>query len=225
MQQALAIAKSPVLEVGCGRGELSCYLGLKGFTVSGFDLSGEGVRQGNAMAAGLNLGNRVTLAQANAQELPYPDNHFASVVGHGVLHHIAKYANTASELHRVMQPGASAVFLENLGNGPWRLVRRWTMLSKENEQFGDINLTTGFLRNWAGQFSSVHIRGINLAFMAKRLFFVRRENPDGTVVKASRTNPVSRALLSGLWLTDEVLVNHTPIGNWLGGMCLVTLKK
>lgn len=188
LRSALRTARSPFLEVGCGLGELSCYLGHRGFNVSGFDLSPEAVRAGRRMVDQARLGSRVTLAATNTQHLEYADETFASAVGHGVLHHIAKYPGTAEELHRVMKPGSRAVFLENLGNGPWRLMRRWTMLSTENEQFGDINLTTRFLKDWASPFRAVRIRGFDLALMSKRLAFVRDERPDGTVGKRCRFN-------------------------------------
>lgn len=220
--------EAPILEFGCGRGDLSCYLALKGAKeVCGFDLSGKAVEFAQQLAASSNVQKQVSFEQMNAQSLRYPDGKFGLVVGHGVLHHIAKYPGTAAELYRVMKPGGTAIFLENLGNGPvWRMIRKLTM---GDTDLGDLNLSTAYLKEWASSFSEVKIQGFNVLSMSKRFFFIREESLDGNVRKANRFNGLPwflvRMFLSGLYLIDEVLFNHTPLGNYLGGMCIVTFRK
>lgn len=223
----LGVRDEPVLEYACGRGDLACYLALSGFTnVHAFDLSEEGPATGRRLAEASGVRGATHFQSMNAMALDYPDNSFAFVVGFGVLHHVAKYPNTAQELYRVMRPGATALFLENLGNGPWRLIRQHTIGATE---FGDINLTTAFLRTWARDFSHCDVRGIFAAFMVKRLCFIRRERADGTTIEACRFRGlawrVARMALSACYVFDEAAINHTPLGNWLGGISLVTLRK
>ena len=152
---------------------------------------------------------------------------FDVVIGKGVLHHIAKYPGTAEELLRIMKPGARAIFLENLGNGPvWRAIRRLTM---GTTNFGDINLSNDYLKDWAKPFSKCKIRGFHVLFMAKRFFFIREEKENSPIRKGHRFSSVpwffTRMMLTAAYLVDEILFNYTPLGNYLGGMCLVFLRK
>ena len=222
------IGSGSVLEYGCGRGDLSCYLALKGWKeIHGFDLSGKAIEFAQRLAQSCGLQDRVFFQVMNAQSLKYPNEKFGLVVGHGVLHHISKYPGTASELYRVMKPGATAIFLENLGNGPiWRLIRRITM---GDTDFGDINLSTEYLKDWSSSFSGFKIRGFHVLFMAKRFCFIRRDEEDGTVEKNNRFKGLPwwliRMFLSGCYFFDELVFNHTPLGNYFGGMCIITLRK
>jgi SAM-dependent methyltransferase len=222
------VGDGPVLEYGCGRGDLSCYLALKGYgEVYGFDISAKAIELGQRLVKTCSLQDKIFLQQMNAQELKYPSEKFALVIGKGVLHHISKYPGTSSELHRVMKPGAVAIFLENLGNGPvWETIRR---ISMGDTELGDIDITTKWLREWTTPFQDFKLRGFHLLFMAKRFCFIREEKGDGSVCKRNRFSGfpwlLIKALLTGCYLFDELLVNHTPIGNYLGGMCIITLRK
>jgi len=218
----------PILEYGCGRGDLSCYLALKGWKeVYGFDLSETAIQFGKKLVASCNLQDRVFFQQMNAQSLDYPDDRFFMVVGKGVLHHISKYPGTATELFRIMKPGAVAVFLENLGNGLiWKKIRQHTM---GNTDLGDINITTDWLKEWASPFKEMKLKGFHLLFMAKRLFLIREEKTDGFIVKKRRFDGILwlfvQILLSGCYLFDELFINHNKIGDTIGGMCIITLRK
>ena len=161
----------------------------------------------NRLAQSYNLKERVSFQQMNAQELKYPDNMFDVVIGKGVLHHIAKYPGTAEELLRIMKPGARAIFLENLGNGPvWRAIRRLPM---GTTNFGDINLSNDYLKDWAKPFSKCKIRGFHVLFMAKRFFFIREEKENSPIRKGHRFSSVpwffTRMMLTAAYLVDEIL--------------------
>jgi SAM-dependent methyltransferase len=56
------------------------------------------------------LGLDVTIAPADAERLPFPDESFDLVFGHAVLHHIPDLARAFAEFARVLGPGGTLVF-------------------------------------------------------------------------------------------------------------------
>lgn len=108
-----------VLDAGCGDGWLSVILAKRGALIEGFDISEEGVRTARDRAAANEVGDRCAFEAASFYSLPYPDTRFDRVVGQAILHHVSDKARVAAELHRVMKPGARAVFHEPFGNSLW----------------------------------------------------------------------------------------------------------
>ncbi len=212
----------PVLDYACGIGDFSCYLALKGcHDVYGFDLSSDGVKVGQKLAVESGLDERVHLEVMNAQQLRYKDNQFGLIAGKGVLHHVLKYPHTAREIARVLRPGGKAVFLENLGNGPiWRWIREKSIGGTDQ---GDINLTSEMLKTRFHSFRACSIEGFHVAFMAKRFCFTQAE-PERFLFRGA-LGTVVRIGMIGSYCFDELFVNHTRIGDWLGGMCIITLGK
>ena len=51
-----------------------------------------------------------TRSQADAEDLPFPDESFDLVLGHAVLHHIPDLDRAAAEFMRVLRPGGTVVF-------------------------------------------------------------------------------------------------------------------
>ncbi|HEX2904039.1 MAG TPA: class I SAM-dependent methyltransferase [Jatrophihabitans sp.] len=98
------------LELGCGTGFFLINLKQAGVLDEGHvtDLSPGMVEvaQRNARALGLQVAGRV----ADAESLPYPDDHFDLVVGHAVLHHIPDVELALREVLRVLKPGGRFVF-------------------------------------------------------------------------------------------------------------------
>jgi SAM-dependent methyltransferase len=215
---------SPVLDYACGSGRLACYLALRGCrSVYGFDLSSAGVRVGTHLARISHVEDRVHLQQMNAQSLDYPDNRFPLVIGKGVLHHVLKYPGVADEIRRVMTPGGVAYFLENLGNGPaWRFIRERSIAA--GGDLGDINLTTALVEESFARFASCEVEGFHLAFMAKR-FFYRNEPHESHLLSRPLPAGLVQAILTTLYLADEVCLNHNWIGRRYGGMCIITVRK
>ncbi len=101
--------KERILEIGCGTGFAMLNLGLAGVLDEawGCDIS-QGmldICQRNAEE----LGFVVHLAQADAEDLPYPDNSFDMVIGHAVLHHLPDVDASLREIHRVLEPGGICI--------------------------------------------------------------------------------------------------------------------
>ena len=142
---------------------------------------------------------------ADASRLPYDDESFEVVVGIGALHHTIKYPGTAEELHRVMRPGAIALFAETLEGG-WllRLARRWTMRGAADA--GDVLLTEPMVRDWAARFSDVRVDRYKLLLMAAKL---------GLPSRALRV----------LHRIDVTLFAIAPFTRRWCGECMITLRK
>jgi SAM-dependent methyltransferase len=108
----------PVLELGCGGGDLSLKLVRQGARLTAVDLSPGMVELARSRAEG------ATFVVAPAEETGLPDASFDLVVGKAVLHHV-DVAAAAREIHRLLRPGGRAVFFENQDRNPLlRLARR-----------------------------------------------------------------------------------------------------
>ncbi len=98
------------LELGCGTGFFLLNLKQAGVLAEGHvtDLSPGMVEVARRNAR--NLGFEVEGRVADAESLPYPDDHFDLVVGHAVLHHIPDVELALREVLRVLKPGGRFVF-------------------------------------------------------------------------------------------------------------------
>jgi SAM-dependent methyltransferase len=96
---------SDLLDFGCGRGRHSVFFAQKGFRVSAFDLSAEGVGHLQKWAAAENLSIDVRIA--DMLSLPYAAHSFDCIFAYHVISHTnADGARTImSEIHRILRPG------------------------------------------------------------------------------------------------------------------------
>jgi SAM-dependent methyltransferase len=105
-----------VLDVGCGDGVLATRLAQGGARVTGLDASADMIAaaRSRANAAGV----EVDLVEADADDLPFPDGHFDSVVSVATLCFVDDPRQAIREMVRVLQPG-SRLILGELGR--WNL--------------------------------------------------------------------------------------------------------
>ncbi len=98
-----------VLDVGCGNGYVLARYAQAGAEVYGVDLTEQGVQlcRRRFEFAGLQGDFRV----ANAEELPFPDNHFDCVCSMGVLHHTPNTPAAVAQIHRVLKPGGRLIIM------------------------------------------------------------------------------------------------------------------
>lgn len=112
-------AEGETLEVGIGQGRtLPCY--PPGIHLSAVELSGVALEMARRRAAA--LGIQATFRQGDAAALPYPDDHFDSVVFCFALCTIPDDRRAVAEAVRVLRPGGRLLLLEHV-RSPNRIVR------------------------------------------------------------------------------------------------------
>lgn len=200
---AHGVAGRDLLDYAAGAGHWGIRLAQEGARVRGFDFSPVGVERANRRAA--IAGVDASFSCADASRLPYEDDSFDVVFGIASLHHTIKYPDTAGELHRIMRPGAFAVFTDAM-EGSWllRLARRWTM--RNEAEAGDVILTEPMIREWAAAFSDVQIERYKLLLMAKKM-------------------GLPHQVLAVLHAIDVALFRVAPFTRRWCGECLITLRK
>jgi 2-polyprenyl-3-methyl-5-hydroxy-6-metoxy-1,4-benzoquinol methylase len=109
-----------ILEVGCGSGNVLEAL-PHGTKPVGIDLSSTLVTESRVRLAGRGS----MIAQANAEQLPFPTGHFSRIICTEVLEHVQRPEVVLGEIARVAQP--DAIIVISIPNE--RLIdslRRWT---------------------------------------------------------------------------------------------------
>jgi ubiquinone/menaquinone biosynthesis C-methylase UbiE len=117
----LANARGRVLEIGVGTG-LSLAHYPPDVEIVGVDPSEPMLRRARRRAG--QLGRDVTLIEASAEQLPFEDGSFDTVVSLAVLCTVDDPAHALGELRRVLRSDGRLVFLEHVRSGDPRLARR-----------------------------------------------------------------------------------------------------
>ncbi len=95
-----------VLEIGVGLGADHQQFAQAGAMLHGCDLTSRAVEHTRRRLQLFGL--RSELRQADAENLPYPDESFDFVYSWGVLHHSPDTPKAIAEVHRVLKPGGEA---------------------------------------------------------------------------------------------------------------------
>ena len=113
-----------VLEIGGGSGAMAEQLLLRypdlRLTVTDFDP--EMVRTAGERLA--RFGERVTVAEADATRLRFPDETFDTVLSFIMLHHVIRWEQAFREALRVTRPGGLVVGYDLLASTPFRLLHQ-----------------------------------------------------------------------------------------------------
>jgi 2-polyprenyl-6-hydroxyphenyl methylase / 3-demethylubiquinone-9 3-methyltransferase len=118
--------RARVLDIGCGGGFLSNYLGEVGCEVDGLDSSSESL----AVAIRHDSTRRVSYIRADALALPYADASFDVVCAMDFLEHVEDPARVVAEAARVLRRGG--LFFFHTFN---RNVLAWLLVIKGVEWF------------------------------------------------------------------------------------------
>jgi demethylmenaquinone methyltransferase / 2-methoxy-6-polyprenyl-1,4-benzoquinol methylase len=111
-----------VLDVATGTAAVAIELvRQKGCHVVGLDQSPEMLAKARVRIEEAGLGNRISLVEGSADELPFPDASFDALSFTYLLRYVEDSAATLSELARVVRPGGTMAGLEfGLPRGVWR---------------------------------------------------------------------------------------------------------
>ena len=120
-RKLLAHARGRVLEIGIGTGlSLPHYPDVD--ELVGVDPSEPML--GRARRRAEELGREVTLVNAPAEALPFPDDSFDTVVTLAVLCSVDDQAGALAEIGRVLRPGGRFIFVEHVRSDDPALARR-----------------------------------------------------------------------------------------------------
>ena len=106
-----------VLDVGCSQGIVAILLGREGFEVVGVDVQTSRIEYATEDLAKEEEATRqrVTFMVGDAGELPFPDDHFDSVIMGEVIEHLAAPDRVLQEAARVLRPGGVLVLTTPFG--------------------------------------------------------------------------------------------------------------
>jgi SAM-dependent methyltransferase len=160
------------LDYGCGHGMAAVVMARAGAAVTAFDLSPGYVAEARRRAAVNSV--RIECVVADGERLPFPDATFDAVWGNAVLHHL-DLTRAGRELHRVMKPGAIAVFCEPWGGNPLlALARRWLPYPGKDRTPDEVPLTQRDLAPLRVIFPAMEVEGFQLLGMIRRVWRVPR---------------------------------------------------
>jgi ubiquinone/menaquinone biosynthesis C-methylase UbiE len=120
-RQLLANAHGRVLEIGVGTG-LSFLHYPPDVELAGVEPSPHMLKRARRRA--VDLGRKVELVEAPAEQLPFADDSFDTVVSLTVLCTVRDAQRTLGEIRRVLRPGGRFVFLEHVRSDDAQLARR-----------------------------------------------------------------------------------------------------
>ena len=115
---------SRILDFGCGRGQITCALALRGFQASGVDISKDALEVARKLASELKCNATFHLARSN--RFPFPDEYFDAFLSFWVFHEVRKnklpYA--IEELHRTVRRDGQAFIIDQEGVAKFETVKR-----------------------------------------------------------------------------------------------------
>jgi ubiquinone/menaquinone biosynthesis C-methylase UbiE len=108
----------PVLDLGCGD---SLFGQMAGFPTKGYGVDYDKA----SLAAARQLGSTLELVQADAGQLPLPDQCISVCLSNSVLEHLPDLGKCLKEVRRVLKPGGLFIFSMTLGSFTGQLMF-WT---------------------------------------------------------------------------------------------------
>jgi ubiquinone/menaquinone biosynthesis C-methylase UbiE len=100
------ITEGRALDIGCGAARLTVELARRSrLALTGLDISPHMLDIARMKVKEHGLEDRITLVEAKAEKLPFPDNHFQLIVSRGAIGFFENKTAAFREIHRVLAPG------------------------------------------------------------------------------------------------------------------------
>lgn len=165
-----------VLDFGCGDGENSVLLALRGARVYAMDISESLIRVAEQRLQVNRVTSGVDFLVASAHDLPLSDESIDVVFGMAILHHL-ELPLVAREVQRVLRPGGRAIFQEPIRNSKFvALVRKMIPYRAPDVSPFERPLTDRELKDFASGYNGYRSRAFMLPYMSLAGALPIREN-------------------------------------------------
>jgi len=189
---------------------------MKDAYVKGFDISSEAVKVAHANAEKNGISEKCNFLCSSFEDLPYRGISFDLAVGAYILHHV-NVERAVKELHRVLNPGGGAFFIETWGKNPLLLLARKYLVGRLSiAKYGTKDEHPITPRD---------INEMEKVFSEVRLYF-----PEFVFFKKAGTNVFrwkksTRIITDVLVKMDNLVTHRFPTFNKYGYRCIITLLK
>ncbi|MCT4663884.1 MAG: bifunctional demethylmenaquinone methyltransferase/2-methoxy-6-polyprenyl-1,4-benzoquinol methylase UbiE [Flavobacteriales bacterium] len=101
-----------ILDIATGTGDLAITLHKPGIKITGLDISEGMLEVGREKLKERGIDNDVNFILGDAEEMPFPDNHFDAITVAFGVRNFANLEKGLKEIHRVLKPGGFLYVLE-----------------------------------------------------------------------------------------------------------------
>ncbi len=128
-KEAVLNAVSPledrkILEIACGTGRFTSLLAENGADIVGLDISAAMLQRGRKKAQLRGVSDNLEFLRGDAGRLPFPDNHFDTVIAMRFFHLADDPAGFLSEMRRVSR---DQIFFDTFNRFSTRSVYNWAL--------------------------------------------------------------------------------------------------
>lgn len=113
-----------VLEIACGTGRFTAMLAELGADIVGLDISEAMLRQGRERAQAAGVADQLEYMRGDAARLPFPDNHFDTVIAMRFFHLMHEPEQYVEEMRRVSR---EQIFFDTFNRYSARSLYTWAL--------------------------------------------------------------------------------------------------
>lgn len=212
IRKGLTPADTLILDAGCGQGELSVYLGCKGYNVIGVDISEAGCSAARDLADRIGVSGNCSFLAQSLDSVSIADGEIDFIIGHAALHHFIKYEGVPDEFKRVTKGASEGFFADSFGeNKVYHLFHN----RERMKRLGDVSLTKNLIMQYFKDFH-VELLPTDWFTMTDKLFLKMFPRKWDTVAKR----------MSGysFWLDRHISVSSR-VALGLSGTVVTTIRK
>jgi ubiquinone/menaquinone biosynthesis C-methylase UbiE len=211
-RKGLNPADTLILDAGSGQGELSVYLGCKGYNVVGVDISESGCLAARDMAARIGVSKNCSFLAQSLDSISIGDGEVDYIIGHAALHHFIKYEGVPNEFKRVMKDASEGFFADSFGeNKVYHLFHN----KERMKRLGDVSLSKDMIVKY--------FRGFNVELLPAD-WFTMTDKLFMKIFPRNWDNVAKRISGCSFWLDRHIPVSSR-FALRLSGSVVTTIRK